>query len=203
MKNTSDTTSQALSTTEVAVASVTYTPSDSNNEIQIWANMTFDSTSASDDNVNLKIRRDACTTGTQAGVTATGFATAATEYVGLSTAGVDEPATTSATTWVACGQGSISGGNKIAANIIVMEVSRQADLAEIYNTNDTSLTAGNLVMVDPTLRSGVKKVKAHMKKALWELSPRLQLFSSEGETGKVLLVCLWRSQVECQCKSLL
>ncbi len=155
--NTSDTSSQAIGTTEVSVASVSYAPSDSNNEIQIWAIMTFDSTSASDNNVSLKIRRTACTTGTQAGITATGFATAATEFINLSAAGVDEPATTSSTTWHACAQGTVSGGNKIAANIIVMEVNRGADLAEIYNTNASDMAAGDVVALDSSLISGVKK----------------------------------------------
>jgi hypothetical protein len=163
-KSASNTTSTAITTTEASVVSVTFTPASTSKYISVWASITFNSTSANNNNVTARIRRTSCTTGPQIGVDATGFSINATEYINLTPIGLENPATTSTVTYHLCVIGTISGGNAIGQNILVMETKLGADLAEFYNTDDTSIVSGDVVSIDPTLYAGVQKTKGKYDK---------------------------------------
>jgi hypothetical protein len=164
------------------MVTVTITPSSVDNEILVIGNLSTDSLSAQDTIITLRLRRTNCT-GTLVGVAQVEFYTSAVEYHGGGATGVDSPGTTSATTYALCAQASaISQAQGYGADITVMEVNIGADLAEIYNTNESNLVMGDLVSIDPSLNSGVKKSsKAYDKNIIGIVSTKPALVIGGGD----------------------
>lgn len=95
-----------------------------------------------------------------------------------------------------------SGGNGGRGEIRVFTVtgSTAADLAEIYSTNDPDINSADIVSIDPTLKSGVRKSSKPYDKGLMGVistNPNLVMGSNEDpNTSSVLLALSGRVPVK-------
>lgn len=102
----------------------------------------------------------ACNTGTQVGGQIGTFSSNNGAQKASTSSFVYSPASTAKQYFNICADSSTVGTTSRVSRIRVSlwEVDNSnADLAEVYPTNDTSLKAGDLVSIDPTLENGVKK----------------------------------------------
>jgi hypothetical protein len=152
--------STGLTTSEQSIVSVTITPTSANHEIYVVGVLNTDSNTAQDRTVTQRLRTGSDCSGSQFGVDIQSFTTNTTEFGTATGVGVDSPATTSATTYHLCAVSSGTTINAIAASIVAMEVNLGADLAELYNTDDASVSVGDVVSIDPSLPAGIKKTTA-------------------------------------------
>ncbi len=83
---------------------------------------------------------------------------------------VDSPASTSAQSYIVCTSvdsgGTVGGADEVRTDMTLMLVQDAGDLAEVYSTNDGSLGAADVVVLDPTLKSGVRKSTTPYEKGL-------------------------------------
>ncbi|MCW1908480.1 MAG: hypothetical protein KIH63_004025 [Candidatus Saccharibacteria bacterium] len=105
---------------------------------------------------------------------------------------VDAPATTSNVSYTVCtSTDSVIAGTNTETRIdfTLFPVNDSADLAEVYPTNDESLTAGEVVSLDPNLDAGVvRSTKAYDASAIGIVSTQPALViggrGGEGTSGK-------------------
>ena len=139
------------------------TPSSTNSEVLIMATISYLPGSTADRSVVVRLERNigadpTCGSSTQVG-DENGWMTSDSDVDGVSMIFIDSPATTSTAYYTLCSdaEGSDSSGQIAEIHFTLYEMNNAADLAEVYATNDISLTSGDLVSFDPTLTAGVKK----------------------------------------------
>ena len=141
------------------------TPQSSSDKILVLASIFTNTTSANTATYAFTLRRDstgdgtvACTD-TQVGNTMSTPVKEVTDDPVITIALVDSPATTNKVTYTICADSNTNNptGNVTRIDITLSEVGAAADLAEVYATNDTSLTMGHVVSLDPGLKAGVRK----------------------------------------------
>ncbi|MEK7572423.1 MAG: hypothetical protein AAB493_01010, partial [Patescibacteria group bacterium] len=83
---------------------------------------------------------------------------------------VDAPASASSQSYIVCTSVDSSLGavaeTKTHSSITLMDVNDSADLAELYPTNDYSLTGGEVVSLDPEMGIGVKRTNGSYDKGV-------------------------------------
>jgi hypothetical protein len=159
-RSSTSTATYSLTTTDTGILNTAITPREDTNEIWITASAQVNSDSNTDDTVTVTVVRGAVC-GTNVLATRTKRVTlTATTGVGEGNPAftvTDAPATTAATTYTMCAL-SAAGNHAITdREIVVQEVDTNADLAEVYPTNDLSLESGEIVSFDPGLTNGVKR----------------------------------------------
>lgn len=138
------------------------TPAGSSNTVLISVVVRGVSDDAADQNPVFIVTRttdgsDPTCGSTQVGVELVGsYLTAATQDWGTSAVFIDSPGTTNNVQYTVCT--SSTGADDGTVNDITVHLAEMgADLAENYYTKDTSVQAGNIVSIDPSLPAGVKK----------------------------------------------
>ncbi len=156
VKITSESTSDTLSTsnTNIGIA-VSITPRSPTSEILLNGYVTYIGAATANTNVTIRVRRGTLVTDTLVATSLCG--TTDSHDSVCSWTAVDSPATSSAVTYTVWAQGSAANGTMTQKSNMAMEVNVGADIAELYGTNDTSITMGDVVSLDTGLDSGVAK----------------------------------------------
>jgi hypothetical protein len=169
------------------------TPSASTSEILVMATINVDSSSTSDQHAAVRLFRNIGAAATCSSTQINGIFGAlgsdATEKT-ISFIVVDAPATTSNVTYTICASADQVGTSQTIPRMYVTlyEINNNADLAEVYPTNDTTLAPGELVVLDPTLQNGVRRAdKGYDKNVIGVVSTKPALViggrGGEGVTG--------------------
>lgn len=134
---------------------------------QIFGIATIETTSTGNNDTEITGRIEvsttsgqACNTGTQVGGQIGTFSSNNGAQKASTSSFVYSPASTTKQYFNICADTSTVGttANVTRLRVSLWEVDNSnADLAEVYPTNDTSLKAGDLVSIDPALENGVKK----------------------------------------------
>jgi hypothetical protein len=166
------------------------TPSSTGSEVLVMATISFDPGVVDDTSVVARIERNigsdpVCGTGTQVG-DEFGWLTSDNDIDGASVIYMDSPATTSSVFYTVCSDSDTTNAVGLIQQIqfTLYEVNNSADIAEVYATNDTSITSGDIVSFDTELSAGVKKSeKAYDSKVLGVVStqPAKLIGGTNGE----------------------
>ena len=107
------------------------------------------------------------------------------------------PATTSNVSYTLCTRSTSVLGNastKTDATVTLIEVTNStADLAEIYSTNDKTISSGDIVSLDSSLSAGVKKTSGRYDSSVLGIvstSPALTIGGTDGEGISAVPVAL-------------
>jgi hypothetical protein len=171
VKDVNDTTTESLTTTNTVILDdgatqyLAITPSSSSNEILVMANIRVDSDATDTEVDAFEVRRTI--DGTAPSCTSTLVGTAfEVETTNIdddwyaSASFVDSPGVSTEVRYTVCGivTAATAGSNDTnQITFVLMEVNRGADLAEVYDTNDETITMGDVVSIDPSLYAGVQK----------------------------------------------
>lgn len=141
------------------------TPKSTTSEILVMMTANIASTSNTDTQTTFQIMRHTSAITCQSVGTAVGgqigtfqgFATAG--GASISTVFVDTPATTSNIQYTLCSDADSEAavGTMSRIDFTLFEINNAADLAEIYSTNDNTISMGDVVSLDSSLIAGVKK----------------------------------------------
>jgi hypothetical protein len=141
------------------------TPQSANNRVLITGSIRVGETANDNETDTFRVRRGSSGCGgTQVdgditiNTTDSTSATGSTHWLSFSI--IDSPNTTSSQSYTMCGLSSTATtpNNVVSITMTLIEVaSSGSDLAEIYTTNDNSLVPGDVVSIDSSLSSGVKK----------------------------------------------
>ncbi|MFZ2804067.1 MAG: hypothetical protein WA001_02485, partial [Patescibacteria group bacterium] len=146
-KTSSSSVSTALSTTQAVLVTVTITPQNTNSEIWVVADVEADNDSGTTSrDLTYQIHRGATCAGSQVGTNVTQHVdVGTTESENLSMSFIDAPSTTSAESYVLCGATGAGSPTVTARSITVQEVNVGADLAEVYYSQDKTVSPGEVV----------------------------------------------------------
>lgn len=159
VKITSSSASVSITTSEQDLSTnVSITPKSSTSEILLNGYAAYIGNSTTNTNVTIRIRRGTSTSTPVVATTTCG--TTDSHNSVCSWTAVDSPATTSMQTYSIWARGSAANGTVTNRASMAMEVNVGADIAELYGTNDASISMGDVVSVDTTLDSGVAKSAA-------------------------------------------
>jgi hypothetical protein len=111
---------------------------------------------------------------------------------------VDAPATASNVSYTVCtsSDSALSGTNtenRIEFTIIEVNDTQAADFAEIYPTNDETLSAGEVVALDPAMQTGVmRSSRAYDSSAIGIVStrPAITIGGANGESDNAVPIAL-------------
>lgn len=199
VKSITDTTSESVTTTDSVILDnasfpnyLAITPSSSSNEILVMYSVDVDGGDSNNSVVSFTVHRTTNGTAPTCASTLVGSAqtadiTNAFERRSTSASVLDSPGVATEVRYTICGDLTIDGGTDPASpriSLTVMEVDQGADLAEIYSTNDATLSSGELVSIDPSLSYGVKRSdKAYDKNVIGVVSTRPALVIGHTEEG--------------------
>ena len=156
IKIASETTSDNVSASNVDIGiPVTITPRSATSEILLNGFIQYNGNNTANTNVTIQVRRGALVSGTL--VVTTSCGTTDSNNDSCSWTAVDSPGTASAQTYTVWAQGSAANGTMTNKSNMAMEVNLGADIAELYGTNDNTISMGDVVSVDSNLTAGVKK----------------------------------------------
>jgi len=140
------------------------TPKSTNSEILVMMTATITGTSATETQISAQIMRHTSAITCQSVGTAVGGQTGAMQ--GFTTGGlsiskvfVDNPGTTSNVQYTLCSEADTeaAAGTMSRIDFTLFEINNAADLAEIYSTNNIDISVGDVVSLDSSLKSGVRK----------------------------------------------
>ncbi|KKS95724.1 MAG: hypothetical protein UV73_C0014G0001, partial [Candidatus Gottesmanbacteria bacterium GW2011_GWA2_43_14] len=200
VKNFTDTTSDAIADNDTENywdgTQPNISLSDAADKVMLQATIIVDSTGSNQQDFGFALHRDTTGDGvatcsdTTVGSTVTTSSASNASFPVASIAIIDNPATLSKTTYTVCASSATSGtsGNVIRMDVILSEVTTTADLAEIYSTNDTTISPADVVSLDPSLKAGVLKTQtAYDQQAIGVVSTRpakvIGSIENEGKTG--------------------
>lgn len=169
VRNITDSTADNLTTTNSIILDggpLTFTPTNTNSSMMVSLDINAVSNTNSNGTFTYQVwyRSDGNDPGcgtvgsTQLGTDLLSETTNTFETISASGTFVHSPATTNTIRYTVCGRANVSNyGITEVVMITASEVNIGADLAEIYNTNDTTIESGDVVSIDSSLISGVKK----------------------------------------------
>jgi len=143
------------------------TPSATSSEVLVMVTAQIQSTSANQRNISLRVERDIDANPTTCGshtVVGDTFGTGAYDTFEIITNAifVDSPSTTGNVRYQLCSDDATNGtADAVVGDVFftLYEMNNAADLAEVYATNDMSLTMGEVVSLDPSMGIGVKRAE--------------------------------------------
>ena len=157
----STTATKVLSATMASDTTAGITPSSVNSQVWITADVTA-STTAATSSVGIGVFKTAAC-GTQVGNTVTstfnraGSGTA--NAISITMNAVDAPGSTAKQNYWLCARYAIATSSLSYAEITLQEIRAGSDIAEVYYAaDDTPLTAGDVVSLDPSLQDGVQAI---------------------------------------------
>jgi hypothetical protein len=134
---------------------VSVTPSSVTGDIYVYTNLWSNSLNNANQTVTVELRTGTtCNAGSlmrSEAMSLTSIASGDGPPVFVTAIVVDPGA--SAQTYVACAYSTTASGMKFGGILVAMVLDTGADSAEIYTTHDSSLEAGDLVSIDPSLRA--------------------------------------------------
>jgi hypothetical protein len=190
---TSDTFTNITSSV-TTLTTVSITPSTTTGDVMVRAGVTFVSSNNTTQPFTIAIRQTNCT-GTILQTATYSIAANANadqdQHLDLNYVAVDPGA--SSQTYAFCASTSAGDTDVTDWNMSAIVIDTGADLAEIYTTNDTSIEIGDVVSLDPTLQTGMKKSElAYDQSVLGVVStrPGLIMGSVDREGVKAMPVAL-------------
>ncbi len=153
--NDSNTSLSTAATT--TILSLAITPTTAQGDVYISAQTFIVSGSNTDGTLIFAIRKTNCT-GTVIAQSKVQVTVSNNTLVGsLQFNGTDIDPGTSAQTYALCGSAVTQSHDIRVSSLDLLVIDTGADVAELYTTNDTTLTVGDVVTFDPALTAGVKK----------------------------------------------
>jgi hypothetical protein len=147
-----------IANTATHMGTVRITPSSTTGDVYVTAAVSTRSLSNTDQTITLQIRNGTDCTGTLFS-TMTGTLTTASAANGpnLFASYLEVDAGTTEQTYSACILSSVNAGAGADGQMTAMVIDTGADYAEFYTTNDETMAAGDIVALDPVLKTGVRK----------------------------------------------
>jgi hypothetical protein len=139
------------------LTTVAIIPATATGDIVVRAGVTFTSSSGTDQPLSLAIRQTNCTGTILQSTLFTIAAGAGADYYHLDLNYVAVDPGGSSQTYALCISTSAGNTDVSAWDMSALVIDTGADVAELYTTNDASLEAGDIVSLDPSLKTGVKK----------------------------------------------
>jgi hypothetical protein len=167
-----------------------------NDAVMLMVTVVFDSTGSSQQDFAVSIWRNTNATDPTCGTTDSDDSQVAT-YLTNSSAGsssqptigvifIDDPGVSTEVRYTVCSNSNSSTGGEVERiDVTLSEVGVAADLAEIYPTNDSDLSFGDVVSIESTIPTLVtKSTAAYDSKALGVVSSRpAKVIGSKGTAG--------------------
>jgi hypothetical protein len=191
------------STSFVAYASTTFTPANTSDQLWVTADLTVSSSLGSiSASTTMAIFRGmtnaqgATCNGTQVGnAVSQRLPTSTPALVTMTENVVDSPATTTTTSYGICIKvNTASGATAMGGELTIQEVRQGSDVAETYYAaSDTSLAAGDVVSLDPSIQDGVQQSQSPYDGELLGVvstKPGVALGNSDTPSGVQELIAL-------------
>jgi hypothetical protein len=185
---------------QVVLGTVSVTPATDNGDVYVTGWTDVYSSSGTNQPYNLVLETTANCTGATVGnasvtFTITSGDSSANDRGTIRVSGIAVDPGASAQSYSLCARIASGGGDTNVLNwgMEALVVDTGADLGEIYTTNDASLEAGDVVSLDPELKTGVKKSRtAYDRAVLGVIStrPGLVIGSVDQEGVKAMPVAL-------------
>ena len=183
-----------LQTGSTLLGTISITPATAAGDIYIYGDLFTNSLSNNDQTITAEIRSGTTCAGT---LLAEGVATLTggngTNGPSVLAATLVQNPGATAQNYALCGKTTSAGGASTRGIIQVLVIDSGADLAEIYTTNDKTLEIGDVVAVDSSLKTGMKKSqKAYDGSVLGIVSakPGVLIGDVDNEGVKALPVAL-------------
>jgi hypothetical protein len=185
-----------LGNSSTFINTVSVTPTNATGDVYVEVNLWTKSLSNTDQTITLEIRAGSGSTCNGALLTSqAALLTSANSSNGPSVfatyLSVDPGA--SSQTYAVCALSGTASGASAGGIATALVIDSGSDLAEFYSTNDETLKAGDVVALDPALRTGVKKTtKVYENEAIGVVAtrPGLVMGSVDKEGVKAVPVAL-------------